>query len=112
MALHRETSGNVVGQEAGVAAHWLSNARLDENTAINEMLESLGHPRSLRQGAWHVADQFRYWTAIADDDEALFACFAAFREAFGIVAFVAPDHRQLEGRGELFRPGFLKGFEI
>lgn len=112
LALYREASGRAAGPQAGVAAHWLSNAQLDENAAVNEMLEQLGLPRSLRQGAWHVAEQFRYWTALADDGEAPFACFAAFREAFGIVAFVAPDHHQLEGRGELFRPGFLKSFEI
>lgn len=111
LALYRLEKGQPAPVNARILCRWDTNVGLDNDAQMNEFLKAIGLPRTLVQGKKHVVEQFRYWPGTAADDPHLFGCFAAFRESFGITAFI--DTRDGEPLFEpMFQPGFLQGFKV
>lgn len=116
LALYREFAGKPAPTNAAIVARWYSNYELEHDAKVEEMLKSMGAPRTLRMGRKDVIDQFRYWGAITQDDPHLFGTFAAFRESFGTIAIIRTDgnlgEEAIDDNPNFFRPGFLKGFKV
>lgn len=109
LALYRSQYGEPAPANSVIFASWHPNAHLDNDALIEELINAMGAVKTINQGQWHVAEQFRYWGASAIDAPDQFACFAAFRQSFGILAAVRPSGDD-DNDGVAFRPGFLKGY--
>ena len=111
LAIFRATVGEPAPSNARIICRWDTNIGLDSDDALEDFLKAMGLPRTLIQGKKHVADQFRFWGSSASDEKGLFGCFAAFRDAFGVVCFI--DTTDGEPLFEpMFQPGFLQGFQV
>jgi len=111
LAMYREHTGGVAPASARIATTWYSNVDLFAGRYPQEFLQAVGNPRTLQMGRMHVAGQFRYWPALAD--EHTFGVFAAFRESFGIMSIVrTDDEASLPEDAVVLSPGFLKGFKV
>ncbi|MFJ6327859.1 MULTISPECIES: hypothetical protein [unclassified Rhizobium] len=111
LALYRNYRGAPAPLDAKIQTNWLTNYDLDSDPTLDGFLEKLGGLYSLHQGKWHVADQFRFWAAGAQDDPSAFICFAGIRETFGFTAVLSTSTVLLDNE-DTFSPGFLKGFRI
>jgi len=111
LAIFRATQGIPAPASARIMCRWDTNVGLDNDEALEEFLQAMGLPRTLVQGRKHVAEQFRFWSATAADEPGLFGCFAAFRDAFGVIAFI--DTKETEPLFEpMYQPGFLQDFAV
>jgi hypothetical protein len=108
LALHYHEAGRPVPSGGAVAVRWFSNVEAVQGGIPESLFELVGPPRTLRQGKFHVDDQFKFGSR-ASDDGALSAHFASFRFSFATVAFVAEDAADLRSAplGNRFEPGFL-----
>jgi len=110
IGLYYDATGTAVPNGWPIATKWYSNEQLDQGEELNRLLEELGAPRTLVMGKQAVPDQFRYWSAIPEDEPDSFFAFMAFREAFGAVAVIRRPSDEPSQQEGIFRPGFLKGF--
>ncbi|MFZ1430996.1 MAG: hypothetical protein WAS21_30070 [Geminicoccaceae bacterium] len=90
LALHYYNTGIVVPKIGGVAVRWFTNANLIENDFLFEILERLDEPRTLRQGKWHVSEEFTVSSKITECQKGG-AYLSVFRGAFAICSFVYTD---------------------
>jgi hypothetical protein len=112
LALYRHQFGRPAPTGAAIHASWHPNAHLDDDTDIEELLQSMGRARTLTQGRREVFDQFRFWSAVPDDAADQLCCFAAFRKSFGILAVIDPSGAHHPEDDQAFSPGFLQGFKV
>lgn len=115
LALFRELTGNATPRGAVAIARWYSNFELENDSAIETLLQSMGAPRTLSMGRKNVVEQFRYWGGAPTDDASQFVSFAAFRESFGTLTVIHTDGASevdLHENQNAFRPGFLRGFKV
>ncbi len=108
LALHYQATGKIVPTKGGVRVRWFSNVDLIEGVLPYKLLEVMGAPLTLSQGDWHVGQQFSY-NFVVTDVGTEGAYYAAFRQAFAVLAWVAVDKASLgsETDGNIFEPGFL-----
>jgi hypothetical protein len=113
LALHYHLCREIVPPGGGVFVRWYTNTAIVNRELNQDFLELLGNPRTLKQGAKSLEDQFEYKSR-ATDDVAMSAHFMAFRLAFAAHTFVARDVSDLKPppgipeANRLFQPGFLK----
>ena len=110
LGLYYETTQRIVPAGWWVVASWHTNHMLDQDEHLEGLLKLIGAPRTLTMGKHSVAQEFRYWGGAAVDAPDRFMVFAAFREAFGVLAIVSPPDDEHGEHPAVFRPGFLKGF--
>ncbi len=94
LALFYEVTKLIVPPTGGVAARWFSNVERMEGTFPQTIFEFLLPPSTLRQGRFHVSDQFEYSWRVADDST-MGMFFASFRRSFAVVAFASMDATRL-----------------
>lgn len=109
-ALFYEVTKSIVPKAGGVAARWFSNVERIDGTFPQTIFDFLLPPTTLKQGQFHVSDQFEYSWRVADDNTTgMF--FASFRRSFAVLAFTATDANKLEVETnhpvEVVRPGQL-----
>lgn len=109
LALHYYTTGMVIPKNGGVAVQWFTNANLIEGDFPSEIIEGLGQPSTLRQGKWHVSEQFSILSKTTKCQQAGIY-FSAFRRSFAIYSFVYADVNlsRMAGNVWLHRPGDWK----
>lgn len=110
MAMHTATTGRIVPHGGTVEVQWFSNLQAYEGKLPKEFLDICGPGKTLRQGSFDVADQFRVASAISPD-ETFSGHFAVFRDSFAalMIAQEQPDERNREqDKGWVLSPGFLK----
>ena len=109
-AMHVELTGQPVGPSGGVAARWYSNADVYESKFPMEVWNVLGEPVTLRQGKFHVSEQFEYAWAIGEDGS-MGMFIGTFRESFAVLAFTSTGAREAFDNPpvplRLWRPGSL-----
>jgi len=111
LGLYFDATGKAVPPDWWVVCRWYTNHQLDQDADLEQLLRSIGAPRTLAMGRNAVPNEFRYWAGTASDVPDQFLCFAAFRESFGVTAIVGPpDDTHGDLNPAVFRPGFLKGF--
>jgi hypothetical protein len=93
-ALFHEVTKKIVPPEGVVSARWFSNVERMEGSFPQTVFDFLLPPQTLKQGRFHVSDQFEYSWRIADDNT-LGMFFGSFRQSFAIIAFVATDATRL-----------------
>jgi hypothetical protein len=109
LAMHFHQTGHIVPFAGGVGIRWYTNYDAFTGKLPGELFRLLGPPQTLRQGRFHVADQFEVASATAHTS-ALSAHFATFRSSMAIAAFVAEDVTKLVKAPEthVYCPGWLK----
>ncbi|THD78001.1 MAG: hypothetical protein E7812_12485 [Phenylobacterium sp.] len=109
-AMHFELTGQPVGPGGGVAARWYSNADIYESKFPMEAWDVLGAPATLRQGKFHVSEQFEYACAIGED-ASIGMFIGTFRRSFAVLAFTTTGPRAVFDDPpvplRLWRPGSL-----
>ena len=110
-ALHFQLTGKVLPPEGAVMALWQTNVNFMQGQYPQEFIEKLGAPRTLRQGKWHVGEQFLY-KSIGSENGELTGHFATFRRSFGIIAFGDEDSERVTPPAysdhlRIFNPGWL-----
>jgi hypothetical protein len=90
-AMHFEANGQRVPDSGGVQSIWFSNAQAFRKEIPASLLEMLpGPPRTLKQGAKEVSDQFKYfWALTAERNHALF--YGIFRQSFAVASISSTD---------------------
>lgn len=111
-AMHFEITGEPIGADGAVAARWYSNADVYESKFPMEVWDVLGPPTTLRQGKFHVSDQFEYAWAVGED-RSIGMFLGSFRQSFAVLAFTSTAPRDVFERPpvplRLWRPGDLTG---
>jgi hypothetical protein len=111
MALHREIMGRAVDPQAYVFARYFSSNDIAMDDFPKGMFELLRNPRTLRAGRKHKSDEFLY-DHVYDAEEDRFLAFAMVRESFACATMITREPPPIEpNSGQMFRPGFLKGFD-
>lgn len=90
LALHYYTTGIVVPKIGGVAVQWYTNANLVDGSFPYEIADVLDGPRTLRQGKWHVSDEFTVSSKSTECKNGA-VYLSIFRGAFAIYSFVYTD---------------------
>jgi hypothetical protein len=111
--LYFDLIGKPIPPDWPIVVDWKTNFMLDQDQQLDELLRTIGAPRTLVMGKLAVPEAFRYWSGVPPDAPDQLIAFAAFRESFGVTMIVMLP-RQVEGYSRdnrvLFFPGFLKGF--
>jgi hypothetical protein len=109
-AMHYEVTGRPIGSGGAVAARWYANADVLKGTFPMEAWEVLSPPATLRQGKFHVAEQFEYAWA-ADEDGSMGMFLGMFRRSFAVLALTTIGPREAFEDPpvplRLWRPGSL-----
>jgi hypothetical protein len=93
-AMHFERTGQPVGSNGAVAARWYSNADVLEGNFPMDAWDVLGPPTTLKQGKFHVSDQFEYAWA-ADENNTIGMFLGTFRRSFAVLAFTSTMQRAI-----------------
>lgn len=109
-AMHFEVTGQPIGPAGAVAARWYSNADVLEGKFPMEAWSVMRDPSTLRQGKFHVTEQFEYAWAVGEDGS--FCTFlGTFRQSFAVLAFTTTGPREVFENPpvplRLWRPGDL-----
>uniref|UniRef100_B0T6H8 HNH endonuclease n=1 Tax=Caulobacter sp. (strain K31) TaxID=366602 RepID=B0T6H8_CAUSK len=91
-AMHYEATGRLIETDGGVAARWYPNAADLDGTFPRDVWGILGPPDTLRQGQFHVSDQFEYAWAVGEDGE-IGIFLGIFRQAFAVLAMTSATPR-------------------
>jgi hypothetical protein len=111
-AMHFEFTGQPVGTAGAVAVRWYSNADVLEGNFPMDAWDVLGPPTTLKQGKFHVSDQFEYaWATDENDTVGMF--LGTFRRSFAVLAFTSAKQRDIFARlpdsMRIWKPGDLTG---
>lgn len=106
-ALHYVVAGRIVANDGGIAVKWYTNFDRITGRIPGELFRILGSPETLRQGRWHVSNQFEYAYAVAETGR-MAAYFSTFRQSFAVLSWVSEDAADLDGANpaDICRPGF------
>lgn len=109
-AMHFEVTEQPIGPAGAVAARWYSNADVLEGKFPMEAWSVMGDPATLRQGKFHVTEQFEYAWAV-DEDGSFGMFLGTFRQSFAVLAFTTTGPREIFENPpvplRLWRPGDL-----
>lgn len=111
MALHREILDRPVAKDAYVFARYFSSHNIAMDEFPPGLFDELKNPRTLRAGKKEKSQEFLY-DHVYDAEGDRFLAFAMFRESFACAIVITnepPPEKPLSG--QVFRPGFLRGFD-
>jgi hypothetical protein len=95
LVLHYHCIKKIAPPGGGVLFIPYTNVEMMTEGVPVDLAYLFGDPQTLRMGRQHVGEQFRYGS-VRQDDYRLTCHFAAFREALGMLLFVAVDMRDFE----------------
>lgn len=106
LSLYYSVVGQSVPSEGGVAVRRFTNFDAVTGEIPSDLTQILGPPETLRQGRKHVAGQFAYAFAVADEVK-MAAFYSTFRQSFAVLSWVAVDVANfgVVDDGQIYRPG-------
>ncbi len=113
LALHHRMTGEIIGPNGGIFAHWYTNYQGMEGRLPDEFLETLGPGYTMVQGTKDVGDQFSFAFSTGSDHGAT-GYWATFRKSFATMTFVSQSVSDFSVVRpiDIYRPGFLQGYSV
>lgn len=108
LAMHWLRTKRVAPQTSRVSVWWFTNYQKMVGEVPDIIFRMFPKPQELMQGQFGSGDQFRYTTAVAEDDDTVSACMCGFRLSLIIVAIVAETGRPGDDAHRVLTPSDVR----